>query len=461
MSDKVRIHFLGAARTVTGSKYLVEYNNKKLLVDCGLFQGKKELRERNWSPLSIPAYKIDAVVLTHAHLDHTGYLPKIVQQGFKGPIYCTPPTKELTNFIVQDSAHLQEEEARHANKYKTSKHNPAKPLYTSDDAENALRLIKTIDRDKYSDILPGFSVMPKVAGHILGACTLSLNVGDKIISFSGDIGRYDVPLLPDPAPIEIGDLLLCESTYGDRLHDPDSTEEALIKVINSCHKKEGSLLIPSFAVGRTQTLLYMIRKLEDEGRIPVLPVYVDSPMAINATEVYEKYQYDFGENDPKLTGLHDTILETQKTYFIRTVDESKRINEMKGPLIVIAGSGMATGGRILHHLMHRLSDKRTTVLFVGHQAEETRGSRLLNGEKTIKMFGQEIPVNASVETISGLSAHGDKNELTKWLSSCSGTPKKVKIVHGEVETTQIFAEHLRKTFNWDASPAEPGEVLEL
>jgi len=297
MSTNIKLHFLGASRAVTGSKYLLEHKKSKLLVDCGLFQGKKELRNRNWAPFPIPAHTIDAIVLTHAHLDHTGYIPRLVRQGFKGPIYCTPATQELTKFILLDSAYLQEEEARHANKYKTSKHNPALPLYTSEDAEAALELFQSIPRDKLTSILPEISVLPQVAGHILGACSLTVHVENKIISFSGDIGRYDVPLLPDPKPIEIGNLLLCESTYGDRLHSKASMESELEKIILEASKKSGPLLIPAFSIGRTQHLLYTIRQLEEEKRIPIIPVYVDSPMAINATEIYQKYSYDFDEDN--------------------------------------------------------------------------------------------------------------------------------------------------------------------
>lgn len=457
--NSTRVHFLGASRTVTGSKYLVEYKDLKLLVDCGLFQGKKELRDRNWSYLPTRIKDIDAVVLTHAHLDHTGYLPKLFEQGFRGPIYCTAPTKELTKYILLDSAHLQEEEAKHANKHKTSKHNPAKPLYTIEDAEGALELLRNIPRDKHTELLPGIKVLPKVAGHILGACSLTIQVGDKVINFSGDIGRYDAPLLPDPAPIEFGDMLLCESTYGDRTHSETSIENDLAKVIQTTSKKNAPLLIPSFAIGRTQTLLHIIRSLEDKGEIPKLPVYIDSPMAINATEVYETYGYDFGEEDSNKNTKKSLI--TANTYFTKTVDESKKLNFNKSPCIIIAGSGMATGGRILHHLKHWLPNPDTTVLFVGYQAEETRGARLLAGEPYLKMFGQNIPVKANIISISSLSAHADQKELTTWLKSSSGKPGKVKIVHGESKTTEVFSEYLKKEFSWEASPAEHSEIVEL
>lgn len=459
MKKTTKIHFLGASRTVTGSKYMVEHKDLTFLVDCGLFQGKKELRDQNWSYLPIDIEKLDAVILTHAHLDHTGYLPKLFQQGFTGPVYCTAPTKELTKYILLDSARLQEEEAAHANKYKTSKHNPAKPLYTTEDAEGAISLLTTIPRDVYTEILPEVKVLPKVAGHILGACSLSFHVGPNIINFSGDIGRYDAPLLPDPVGIELGDLLLCESTYGDRNHSEVGVEKELSELINRISKKNAPLLVPSFAIGRTQTLLHLIRKLEDQGEIPKLPVFVDSPMAIGATEVYEKYFYDYGEEHPQ--GKAKNNLETHHTYFLKTVDESKKLNVLQGPRIIIAGSGMATGGRIIHHLMRWLPNPETTVLFVGYQAEQTRGARLLAGEPYIKMFGQHVPVHADVCNISGLSAHGDKKELTTWLQSCSGKPKKVKIVHGESSTTEAFSSYLRTNFSWEASPAEPYEIVEL
>jgi len=461
MSEKIKVHFLGASRTVTGSKYLIEYSGRKVLVDCGLFQGKKELRERNWAPFPMPPSSIDCVVLTHAHLDHTGYLPRLVNQGFNGPIYCTAPTKDLTKYILMDSARLQEEEAYYANKVRSSKHNPAKPLYTSKDAEYTLKKLQVIPRGQDTEVLRGISVHPLCAGHILGAVSLSFTINNKRLVFSGDVGRYNIPILPDPRPVEHGDLFVCESTYGDRLHATGSIEDDLAGLIKHVALKRGPLLVPSFAIGRAQHLLYTIGKLEREGKIPTLPVFVDSPMAIDATETYRKFKYDYDGEAEAALELTGDPLRTTNTSFLRTTDESKTLNTLKGASIIIAGSGMVTGGRILHHLKNWLSHEEATVAFVGFQAEETRGRRLLDGEPNLRLYGANIPVKAEIVSLSGLSAHGDRSELTRWIKSSSGTPSLTKIVHGEAATTEIFAEHLRETFQYKASPAEPSEVVEV
>lgn len=461
MQDSIRVHFLGASRTVTGSKYLIEYAGKRVLVDCGLFQGPKDLRERNWQNFPIPPSSIDCVVLTHAHLDHTGYLPRLVNQGFQGPVYCTAPTKELTTYILKDSARLQEEEAFYANKVKSSRHHPAKPLYTSEDAEYALKKLKVIPRGQSTEVLKGINVLPLCTGHILGAVSLTFDIGGKRIVFSGDVGRYNVPILPDPRPVEHGDLFICESTYGDKLHKAGSIEDDLVKLIKHVASKRGPLLIPSFAIGRAQHLLYTIGKLEREGKIPTLPVFVDSPMAIDATETYRKFKNDYDEEAEKALELTNDPLRTTNTEFLRTVDESKSLNSLKGASIIIAGSGMVTGGRILHHLKHWLPYEEATVGFVGYQAVETRGRQLMEGATDIKIYGEKIPVKAEIVSLSGLSAHGDQGELTRWIKSSEGTPRLTKIVHGEPETSDIFAAHLRKTLDFNVSPAEPNEIVEI
>lgn len=457
----VKIKFLGASETVTGSKYLLECNNKNYLIDCGLFQGKKELRLKNWEPFPIPAESIEAIFITHAHLDHTGYLPRIVKEGFNGPIYCTAPTKDLTRLILLDSAKLQEEEAKYANEHGSSKHSPALALYDSRDAEKAISLIKVIPPLKESIINEDISITPYCAGHILGASILNIKACGKLLTFSGDIGRYDVPIMADPKPVEIGKLLVCESTYGDRLHSEIDPEETLKEIILEAIKKDGPILIPSFSIGRAQHIIYLIAKLERENLIPEIPVIIDSPMAIDATEIYKKYRHHFDEEAKALQREGESILRTKFSYFLHSTSESKKLNTMSGARIIIAGSGMVTGGRILHHFMHWLPKPETTVIFVGFQAEGTRGDRLLKGEPSIRIFGQNIPCKATIKTLSGLSAHGDKNELTRWLSECSGTPEVVKIVHGEKEAAIHFSEHLNEKFNWNSSPAKMNEVVEI
>jgi len=460
--SNAKIHFLGASRTVTGSKYLIETQSINILVDCGLFQGKKEIRERNWKPFPFPADKIDAVVLTHAHLDHTGYLPRLVKQGFTGPIYCTEPTSDLTKILLLDSAKLQEEEANFANKHKTSKHHPALPLYDENDVNDTIGLLKSKLPHREFEISKGISIRFDCAGHILGAAIVTLKIDEnRSITFSGDIGRYGAPLLEDPEPVKIGNILVCESTYGDRLHSIHDSENDFANHINEGIKMGGPILIPSFSIGRAQHLLYLLSKLERDGKIPEIPVFLDSPMAIDSTDIYKKYRHYFDSETKDIMQYGDSVLRTKQTYFTRSHQDSVKLNSLKGPRIIIAGSGMATGGRILHHFMHWLSNGTTTVIFVGFQAEGTRGQRLLAGEKTIRIFGKDIPSRAKILNLPGLSAHGDKKELTRWLSSCSGTPTKVKIVHGESHSAEHFATHLRETFKWDATPAEPDECIEF
>lgn len=457
----IRLSFHGAAETVTGSRYLVEVEDKKILIDCGLFQGKKEDRLKNWGEPSFKPRELSAIVLTHAHIDHSGYLPLVVRRGFRGPIYCTPATKELLGLLLPDSAYLQEEDARHANKHGSSKHKPALPLFTKEDVVETLRLLKAIPIQKTTELFPKISVSTTCAGHILGAVSLNLNIYGKRITFSGDIGRYDVPILLDPQALELGDLLLCESTYGDRLHETGDIKGELARVVRRAVEKKGPLVIPSFAVGRAQTILYYLSELEREGRIPILPVFLDSPMAVDATQIYLDFRRDYDEQAKELLADGERPLRTKNITFCSTRDESMQINLKKGPRIIIAASGMMTGGRILHHMMHLLPEESTTLLFVGYQAEGTRGRLIQSGASEIKMFGRYVPIRAEVQSISGLSAHGDRGELTRWLKSCTGTPSCVKIVHGEKEASESFSAHLKKTFAWDATPAKYLETVEI
>jgi len=457
----VRVTFHGAALTVTGSKFLVESEAGRILVDCGLFQGRKEWRLRNWDEPKFDIASLTGVVLTHAHIDHTGYLPLLARRGYKGPVYCTAATKALLGLLLPDSAHLQEEEARHANKHGTSKHHPAKPLYSSDDARAALSLLKIVERRERIELSPGFVMEMTCAGHILGSTSLSIETDGKRLTFSGDVGHYDTPILPDPEPHDLGDLLLCESTYGNRVHaDVDHMAE-LERVVQEAVERGGPLIIPAFAVGRTQTVLYYLAQLEREGKIPVLPIFVDSPMAVDATDIYRTYRNDYDEESAALLAKGDMPLFTERTTFVRSVEQSKSLNDLKEPAIIVSASGMVNGGRILHHMIHWLDKETTTILFVGYQAEGTRGRKIESGAQDVKIFGRYVPIRARVETLSGFSAHGDRKELLRWLRSCSGTPSEVRVVHGEKEASYAFAKALQHEFAWDVRPAHYLETVEL
>jgi len=461
-SGSARVTFLGAAMTVTGSKFLLEYDRNKVLVDCGLFQGTKDLRLQNWQEPSFDIAGLDAVVLTHAHIDHSGYLPLLWRKGYRGPIYATAPTCRLLEILLPDSARLQEEEARFANEHGTSQHVPAKPLYSYEDAMGALDLLRPLEKNKTQKLLTSIAVTARSTGHILGAVSLTFDLGkDKRVSFTGDVGRYDVPILPDPSPMDYGDLLICESTYGDRLHSQASLEEELARSVKSAMHRKGPLIIPAFAVGRTQHLLYMLAELERSGAIPELPVYVDSPMAVDVTAIYRQFKDEFDEEAKGLMSSGEFPLRTAKTVFCRSREESMRLNDLKGTRIIISASGMVTGGRVLHHMAHWLDREETTVLLVGYQAHGTRGRIIQSGAKEVKIFGRMVPIRGRVETISGLSAHADRGELLRFLRAGTGTPGQVKIVHGEPEAARAFSATLRKELNWNSAPAESNEIVEF
>ena len=462
MSDLgLTLTFCGAAKTVTGSKYLIEFPGKKILVDCGLFQGRKELRLKNWDAPPFDPRSIDAVLLTHAHVDHCAYLPALIRRGLDAPVYCTAATKELLGLILPDAAKLQEEEAEFANRHGTSKHKPAKPLFDTRDAEMACALATGMPYNKPVSVLDSFSVTAACSGHILGSASLNLDFGSHRITFSGDVGQYDTPILPDPQPLNLGDMLVIESTYGDRLHADNHPKTDLARIIKNAVSRGGALLIPAFAVGRTQALLYYIAALEREGAVPVLPVYVDSPMAVDSTHIYRKYQseYDFEAKALLLSGKKPLV--TKKTVFCRSTEESKALNDLDGPRIIISASGMITGGRILHHMRRCLPMPDTTVLLAGYQAEGTRGRIIQSGAETVKIFGEYVPIRAHVETLSGLSAHADRNGLLRWLKSCRGSPRLVKVTHGEEGSAVSFAETLHSELGWNASAAESMEQVSL
>ena len=461
--------FLGAAGTVTGSKHLLQLGERQILVDCGLFQGLKELRQRNWEPVPIDPMRLDAVILTHAHLDHCGYLPRLVAGGYRGRIFCTPATKELCSLVLPDSAKLQEEDARDANRYGYTKHSPALPLYTSIDAARTLTQLQPVGYDRpvpVSDVsdVSDTGVTPTVefinAGHLLGSAYARVRVGDNVILFGGDLGRYGRPVLPDPSPIAEADYLLVESTYGDRLHAPDDDGERLAQIVRETAARGGKLIIPSFAIGRVEEVLYWLKRLEDEKRIPALPVYVDSPMAIAALQFYSARLHEL---DP---GLGDTTrrlpagarqvaaFATTRLVMVSSPRQSADLVASRQPSIVISSSGMATGGRVLHHLAATLPNPKNTVLFVGYQAEGTRGRDLVDGAQQVKLVGRIVPVAARIERIDSMSAHADAGEILRWLSGFSRPPKMTYLVHGEPIALQALATRITTEQHWPVQIAE-------
>ncbi len=443
-----KITFLGAAGTVTGSKYLIEAEGKRLLVDCGLFEGSKDLTQRNWDKLTIDPATIDWVLLTHAHIDHTGYLPRLVHNGYHGPIYANAATHELCAVLLPDSAHLQEEDAKFAAKKGYSSHKPPLPLYTVAEAQTTLTQFREIPSNGAFTISPQFSVLPHDAGHILGATWLELTItegGKKmLVVFSGDVGRYDQPLLKDPESPTRADFLLCEATYGDREHPTGSVTDELADVINRTAKRGGAVVIPAFAVDRTQLLMYYLHQLADQKRIPQLPVYVDSPMAISVTDMYARHR---GDHDLRPQASADP-LNVKEVHLTRTVEDSKKINDVVSPCIIISASGMITGGRILHHLAQRLPDSRCSVLLVGYQAEGTGGQALQNGAKFLRIFGEQVPVRAEIVDIGQLSAHAGKSELLRWLSGIQAPPRQTFMIHGEPSGLTSLRDAITSQYHW-------------
>jgi metallo-beta-lactamase family protein len=448
----VTVKFLGGAGAVTGSKYLVDLGNYEFLVDCGLFQGPKELRERNWDDFPMALNQLEAVVLTHAHLDHIGYLPKLVKQGFKGPIYCTEATAELAKILLLDSGKLQEEEAEFARKKGYSRHEIPQPLYTMEDAEAVFPLFVPQPFDKPTSIHPGVDLTYFHAGHILGAAIVKIVIkGDsqtKRLIFSGDLGRFNDPLLFPPTLIPKADILWMESTYGDRNAPTNKPEEELARAIRDTFDRGGLVVIPAFAVGRTQLLLYHLYQLMEKGKIPKTPIFLDSPMAIETTKLYLDFHTDHRlsamlEEEPEHAFRHPQL------HYVQKQEQSVALNEFRGKAIIISASGMATGGRVLHHLFHRLPDERNGVIIVGFQAEGTRGRSLLDAAPTLRIYGSDIPVKAKVYHIEGLSAHADQSELMAWAEGFSDSPKRVFIVHGETESAEALSFKLKEELGWN------------
>jgi metallo-beta-lactamase family protein len=465
----MKLTFLGAARTVTGSKHLLEENGHRVLVDCGMFQGMKELRQRNWQPLPA-AESIDAVVLTHAHLDHCGLLPRLVAQGFKGRIFCTPATAELTRIVLADAAKIQEEDADRANRKGYSKHHPALPLFTTEDADRAMARLQPVGYERAMPIAPGMAMDFINAGHLLGSAyaRVQLESSGQTILFGGDLGRYDRPVLPDPMPIAEADVVLLESTYGDRVHDPDDGGEGIAAMINTTVNRRGKVIIPAFALGRVEELLYWVQRLEQEKRIPELPVYVDSPMS---AQVLQLYRNRTNELDPEIAatpadGRRRTERDvctfcTARLRVVTTIPESRAVQESNEPSIVISASGMATGGRVLHHLSRVLPDERNTVLFAGFQAPGTRGRKLLEGVAFSRIHGQEIPVRAQIARIESMSAHADANEIMRWLGGFTRPPRTLCLVHGEPDPMDVLKARIERELGWSVIAPTQGSHLQM
>ncbi len=462
-----KLTFLGAAGCVTGSKYLVEAAGKKLLVDCGLFQGTDDLKERNWNPLPVDPKTIDYLVLTHAHLDHTGWLPVLVRDGYNKTIYANPATIELTEILLKDSGHLQEEATQDAQKHKWSKHPQPRALYTSDEVEPVLRLLRPMPRNGGFDVSPEFHIESYDAGHILGSSSLELTIHENgkktVMVFSGDIGRYDQPILNDPVPpvTKQIDVLLCESTYGDREHEAGEPLQVLGDVVNRVVKRGGSIVIPAFAIGRTQTFMYYLRQLENLQRVPKVPVYVDSPMALNATQLYLKHNEDHDLQFARDEQNGGDPLSVHEFHLTRSVEESKGINNVKTPCIIISASGMVTGGRVLHHLAQRLGDARNCVILGGFQAEGTRGRALQEGAKTLSLYGQMVPVLAEIVEMGQLSAHAGKSELMRWLTGLQVPPQQVYLTHGEPAAAQSLQQAITEKFRWKVAVARYLDTVEF
>ena len=464
----IKLSFLGAAKNVTGSRYRLEVNNTRLLVDCGLYQ-EREYRSRNWDPFPTPPHTIDAVLLTHAHIDHCGLLPKLVRDGFRGKIYCTAATSDIAEIMLLDAAKLQEEDAA----FKTRRHEregrkgpfPEVPLYTVDDAKAALPLFSPVRYGEAIQIGDGIKATFYDAGHVLGASMITVSVTqaeeERTILFSGDVGRWNRPILRDPTIFTEADYVLVESTYGDRLHE-DSTEigNRLVEVVNSTLGAGGNLVVPSFALERSQEILYYMNELLVKRRIPQLMVFLDSPMAVSITEIFERHPDLYDTEMTKLVSLNRSPFDLPGLKMIRTVDESKAINYIRGSAMIVAGSGMCTGGRIKHHLVTNISRPESTILFVGYQAVGTLGRQIVDGAEKVRILGQHYPIRARIAQIQGFSAHADRNELLRWLSGLTRAPKHVFITHGEPEVAEGFSRLLREKTGWDTSvPEYRAEVL--
>ncbi len=467
-SGMIRLTFLGAAQTVTGSKYLLEADAARVLIDCGLFQGLKALRELNWKPLPFPPASLAAVVLTHAHIDHIGYLPRLVRDGFNKPVYCTPATADLCELMLYDAAKNQEEDAEYANRKGFSRHKPALPLFDARDVSRTIKLLRPVPRGEWFSPAEPLWMRYQEAGHLLGSTHIEVEVRRtsiippakpvKIV-FSGDVGRYGAPLYHDPAPPPACDYLICESTYGDRDHPTTPVLDELCEVVLAAVKRGGVLVVAAFAVGRSQQLIYLLRILMQQERIPVLPIYLDSPMAIDATAIYCQYGADHDLSEAELLGP-DCALYGPNVHLTRTAAESKKINAVEGPAVIIASNGMMTGGRVLHHLVQRLPGLQNTVVLAGYMAEGTRGRVLAEGVPYLRIYGRDVPVRASLVKMTALSGHAGHSELIRWLTPLP-SPKQVFLTHGEVDSAMFLAKELQATRGWNCTIPKLGESFVL
>lgn len=451
----MRLTFLGAAGTVTGSKYLIEPAGRRYLVDCGLFQGLKELRLRNWDRPPFNPSSLHAVLLTHAHLDHSGYLPLLVKNGFRGPIYCSSSTADLCEILLPDSGHLQEKDAEFANRHGFSKHKPALPLYTEQDAHNALKQLKQVPFDVEQTLGDQVHLLLRRAGHILGAASIQVKAEGQTIVFSGDLGRYGDPIMPDPEAVTSADYLVVESTYGDRTHDQQDPREALGDIITRTVKRGGTVVIPAFAVGRAQSLMYYLQKLRASGRLNNVPVFLDSPMAVDASDVFCR-----NIKDHKLPETECRTACNVATY-VRSTEDSKALTANPVPKVIISASGMATGGRVLHHLKRYAPDPKSTILFAGFQAAGTRGAAMMAGVETVKIHGEQIPVRAEVDNLSMLSAHADSNEILKWLRGFTRAPRMTFVTHGENHSAEALRQRIERELGWSCRVPRHLEAVEL
>jgi metallo-beta-lactamase family protein len=451
----MRITFLGGAGTVTGSKYLVEIANKKILVDCGLFQGRKELRLRNWQPFPLDPKSIDAVILTHAHLDHSGYLPVLIKSGYEGPVYSTSATRDLCAILLTDSGYLMERDAEYANRRGFSKHKPALPLYTEKQARAALDSFRTLDFDSEQTLGDDVSLRLTPSGHILGSAFVSLRAGSEKLLFSGDLGRPNSATMVDPAKVKEAMYLIVESTYGNRLHEKSDPEDVLAEIITSTANRGGTIVVPSFAVGRAQSLLYHLNRLKASKRVPDLPIFLDSPMAINASDIFCDHQQEHRLSEQECRAACGIAR------FVNKAEDSKKLDESPMPKVLISASGMATGGRILHHLKHFAPDPKNTILFTGFQASGTRGDRIVKGETAVKIFGEMIPVRARVENLNGLSAHADRGEILEWLGGFRSPPKYTFVTHGEPTASAELAKEIKHRLGWTTTVPELGDIISL
>lgn len=453
--SKIKLTFLGAAQTVTGSKYLVEYAGTQILVDCGLFQGLRPLRRRNWDDFPIKPSQIDHVLLTHAHIDHSGYIPRLKKLGFHGKVHCTPATQKLCRILLPDSGYLQEEEAEYARRKGYSKHEDPQPLYTAEDGERALGLFRSVAFGDWLDIADGISAQWLPAGHILGAAHLMLKLGNRKILFSGDIGRMDDQILVPPTPYKEADYVLCESTYGDRLHEDIDPRESLARAMKRTLERGGTVVIPSFAVGRTQQLILFASELMERSDIPNVPVYVNSPMAVNATDIYEDCSDSHRIDCDYLSKVFD------KVNYVNSVADSKELNLNRNSKVIISASGMATGGRVVHHIKAFAPDPKNMILFAGYQAAGTRGRKILEGMDRVRIHGEDVKIRCEVAQLSNMSAHADYREILDWLGSIDRPPQNTFITHGEENAADAMRERIANELGWDCHVPDYMESADL